>query len=240
MQKTIVFDFGGSIVVPEGIDTLFLAKFQEFLRSLLKKEGELRIILVIGGGATARVYQEAYRALCDSSPATTKQGKEQDAKLDTIGIAATKLNASLLHALLGEFCQEPVVEDPSNPGEFTGRVLIGAGWKPGFSTDYDAVLLAEKFGADLLLNLSNISQIYSEDPKKNPEAKPLDSLTWSEYQKMNLQEWSPGANLPFDPVATAHAKSIGLKVVSLNGRNLENLTDFLEGRSFVGTVIESE
>jgi hypothetical protein len=40
---------------------------------------------------------------------------------------------------------------------FSGRVLMAAGWKPGFSTDYDAVVLAERFGARIrILMLSNI------------------------------------------------------------------------------------
>ncbi len=227
-MKTLVFDFGGSIIVPNEIDTDFLKKFRTFLSQRLEQDKDLRAIIVVGGGSPARVYQNAYKALQDHADHDT---------LDRIGIAATKLNASLLVALFAEYCEQPVVEDPSNPGEFTGRILVGAGWKPGFSSDFDAVLLAEKFQAQSLMNLSNITQIYSDDPNKNPQAKPYSSMTWAQYEKLCGTEWVPGANLPFDPVATAHAKKIGLHVTTMNGRNLDNLANFLDGKEFIGTEI---
>ena len=114
---------------------------------------------------------------------------------------------------------------------------MAAGWKPGFSTDYDAVVLAERFGADKILMLSNIAQVYDDDPRKNPAAKPLDRLTWDEYRIMAGSEWMPGANVPFDPVATARASKAGLTVVAAAGSDLENLEAILAGRKFIGTII---
>jgi uridylate kinase len=57
---------------------------------------------------------------------------------------------------MGELCNQDVVTNPMEVAPLTGRVMVAAGWKPGFSTDYDAVLLAERFKADAVLNLSNI------------------------------------------------------------------------------------
>jgi len=118
-----------------------------------------------------------------------------------------------------------------------GRVLVAAGWKPGFSTDYDAVLLAERFDARRILNLSNIAKVYTEDPRSNPAAKPIDAISWTDFRAIVGDEWSPGRNVPFDPVATRKAAELGLSVICAAGRDLDNLRRILEGESFAGTTI---
>jgi uridylate kinase len=147
------------------------------------------------------------------------------------------LNAELMRALLGPLCPDPVVTDPSAEFTFSGRVLMAAGWKPGFSTDYDAVVLAERFNATRILMLSNIAQIYDSDPKLNPKAKPLTRLSWKDYKAMAGTEWKPGANVPFDPVATKRASEAGLTIIAAAGRDLDNLGAILRGDDFVGTTI---
>ena len=114
---------------------------------------------------------------------------------------------------------------------------MAAGWKPGFSTDFDAVVLAERFGAKTVVNLSNIAQVYTDDPKKNPDAKPLVSATWPEFQKIVGTEWNPGLNAPFDPIATKKAADLGLTVVVAAGSNLPNLDKILRDEPFFGTTI---
>jgi len=75
---------------------------------------------------------------------------------DWLGITATKMNAQLLKAIFSGLCTQEVINDPTAPIEFSGRILVASGWKPGFSTDTDAVYLAERFGAKTIINLSNI------------------------------------------------------------------------------------
>ena len=82
--------------------------------------------------------------------------------------------------MLRAWCVEDLVTDPTAVSVFAGRVLVAAGWKPGFSTDNDAVVLAQRFSAQTVVNLSNIAKVYSEDPKKNPAARPVDRLSWKE------------------------------------------------------------
>ena len=117
------------------------------------------------------------------------------------------------------------------------RVLVAAGWKPGFSTDFDAVVLAERFEAKTVINLSNIAQVYTDDPKKNPDARPLEAVSWPEFQKIVGTEWNPGLNAPFDPVATKKAAELGLSVYVAAGSDLPNLDKILRGQPFFGTVI---
>jgi uridylate kinase len=224
-----VISLGGSIVAPDGVDEVFLKDFTALIGEFLERDEKRRFIFVVGGGGPARAWQKAYRAVC-SSPV--------DEQADWIGIMATRLNAQLVRSIMGEWCTQEVVTDPTQVEPLMGRVLVAAGWKPGFSSDYDAVLLAERFHANAVINLSNIEKVYSDDPKKNPDAKPIDSISWVDFCSMVGDEWVPGKNVPFDPVASRHAARIGLKVICAAGKNLPNLKKILLEENFIGTTIQ--
>jgi uridylate kinase len=216
------------MIAPDGVDVKFLKEFRSTIERWLEEDQTRRVILITGGGAPARVYQKAYREIA---------ANPENAAQDWIGIAATRLNAALVKAIFDEHCPDDVVTDPTAPFEWTGRVLVASGWKPGFSTDFDAVLLAERFSAQTVVNLSNIAKVYTDDPRKNPDAKPLDKVTWAEFQKLVGTEWNPGLNAPFDPIATKKAAELGLTVCVAAGSNLANLADILRGKPFVGTTV---
>jgi uridylate kinase len=227
---TTVLSLGGSIVAPEGPDPAFIKAFVGLVREHLGGDPARRLILVVGGGGPARLWQKAYREVVPAADA----GAEAQ---DWIGIMATRLNAQLVKAVLGELCPQEVVVDPSGISVFMGRVLVASGWKPGFSTDFDAVLLAERFGASQIVNLSNIAKVYSDDPKTNPSARPVDRLSWGEMRAIVGDEWTPGKNTPFDPTAARAAAQSRIRVIFAEGRNLHNLSEILAGRDFVGTTI---
>jgi uridylate kinase len=231
---TKVLSLGGSIVAPEGPDPVFISSFRSLVGEYLAASADRRLILVVGGGGPARSWQKAYRDVV----ADDKDGDRATPEAqDWIGIMATRLNAQLVKAVFGPLCPQEVVTDPTSVDIFMGRILVAAGWKPGFSTDNDAVLLAEKFGADEVLNLSNIAKVYTDDPRTNPLATPIDSISWADFKKIVGEDWTPGKNLPFDPVATKRAAELKLRVVCAAGRELANLRAILEGEDFVGTVI---
>lgn len=226
-----VLSVGGSIVAPDAPDTEFLTKFSRLVRDWLSEDSSRKLILVVGGGGPARSYQNAYRSILrDVDDANNDQ-------TDWIGIMATRLNAQLLHGIFSDICPDSVVYDPTQVTEFSGKVLIAAGWKPGFSTDTDAVVLAERFAARTVVNLSNIEKVYTDDPKKNPNAKPVDSITWKDFRAMVGDEWTPGKNCPFDPIASRLAEKNGITVVCAGGKNIENIRKILDGKPFVGTTI---
>ncbi|MCL2197128.1 MAG: UMP kinase [Treponema sp.] len=225
-----VISLGGSIVAPDNVDVVFLKSFVGLIRSFMEEDNNRRFIFVVGGGGPARGYQNAYKEISQGD-------KFKNDEADWIGIMATRLNAQLIKAVMGEWCAQDVVTNPGEVAPLTGHVLVAAGWKPGFSTDYDAVLLAERFGANLLINLSNIEKVYTADPKVDPNAKPIDKITWTDFRAMVGDEWVPGKNVPFDPVASRHAQKIGLKVICAAGKNLENLKNILNDKDFTGTTI---
>ncbi|MDR2663448.1 MAG: UMP kinase [Treponema sp.] len=223
-----VISLGGSIVAPEQADVPFLRDFVSLLGDFLDGDDKRRFILVVGGGGPARIWQRAYREIVPVP---------RDEEADWIGVMATRLNAQLVKAILGDRCTQNVIVDPSKVGPFVGKVLVAAGWKPGFSSDYDAVLLAERFQAESVINLSNISQVHTGDPRKDPDAKPIETISWEDFRALVGDEWVPGKNVPFDPVASRHAARLGLKVICAAGRDLPNLRLILEEKPFLGTVI---
>ncbi len=223
-----IISLGGSIVAPDEVDTTFVSKFKKLIVAYLQEAASNKIILIVGGGAPARAYQNAFKNIVPNAPNDDQ---------DWIGIMATRLNAELIRASFVPYCQDPVVTDPSAAIEFGGQVLVAAGWKPGFSTDFDAVYLADRFGAKTVINLSNISKVFTADPKEDPNAKAVDAMTWSDFRAMVGDSWQPGRNVPFDPIASKKAEQLGLKVIVAGGRDLNNLRKILDGQDFFGTVI---
>lgn len=231
MNNLAIISLGGSIIAPDKVDTAFLRQLNEALRTYLIEDRSRKIILVCGGGSPARVYQQAMREIREDVDSE---------ELDWLGIRATHINGQLVKAMLSEFCTDNLITDPTGHINFRGQVLVAAGWKPGFSTDNDAVILAERFEGRLIINLSNTAKVYTDDPKKNPDAKPLDSISWADYRTMVGNQWAPGKSTPFDPIASKRAEKMHMKVVCADGRNIRNTMDILYGRPFLGTVIGDE
>ena len=225
-KNPVIISLGGSIVVPDEIDVPFLKDFRSLILSRVRK-GQ-RFIIIVGGGRTCRKYQKAAKEI-------TKQTAED---LDWIGIHSTRLNAQLMHSILREACHPLVLRDYNEKINTSDSVIIATGWKPGHSTDFDAVMWARNFKARTILNLSDVDYVYTADPKFDKSAKPVRKISWRDFRKLVGNKWDPGANKVFDPVAAAGAQKLSLKVVIMNGRNLSNLEDFLSGKSFKGTIIE--
>ena len=227
MQLTVL-SVGGSIIAPNDVDTKFLASFREAIIDYLEKNKDAKLIFVCGGGAPARIWQNAFKSV---------RGNVDSDIQDWIGVKATHLNGMLLKAIFSDYCSDDLVVNPTLDIPFNGRILVAGGWKPGFSTDTDAVYLARKFGGKLVINLSNIAKVYTDDPRKNPNATPIDTIGWSDFRKMVGDEWVPGKNTPFDPIASKLAEEDGMKVICANGRNIANTIAILNGEEFEGTTI---
>ena len=223
---TVVFSLGGSLIAPDGIDTRFLAGFRRVMQAFVRRGN--RAIIICGGGQTSRAYTDALKRLMPGVDAAT---------LDWLGIAATQLNAVLVRDLFGQSAEPRILYNPTQKIRTSKRIIVGSGWRPGCSSDKDAVLAARTYGVSTVVNLSNIDYVYDRDPKRFTRAKPMPSLTWLAFQKIVGRVWQPGAHAPFDPVAARLARRWSLRLVVMRGGNLENLQAFLTGRAFRGTVI---
>ena len=227
MTKKFIIALGGSVICPKDINTDFLNKFSLFIKKEVKKGN--KFIIVIGGGNIARVYQEA----------ALKITKLSDENKDWLGIHATRLNARLLRII---FKQEanPIIFDQrfkiKNFGRFS--IIIGSGWKPGWSTDFVTTQIAVDYGINEVIILGKPDHVYTADPAKDKKAKPIEEISWSDYQKLIPKKWSPGLHAPVDPVAADLAKKKKLKVIVANATDLNNLGKILKGKEFKGTTLK--
>lgn len=225
-KQTVVISLGGSIIIPGKIQVEFLKLFKKFILEFLKKN--YRFIIVAGGGAIARDYQEAASKITEVS----------DEDKDWLGIHATRFNAHLLRTIFKKEAYPVVLDSPHK--EMDGErynLFIASGWRPGWSTDYDAVLLAQRFKADKIINASNITYVHEKDINLHPTAKPIKKISWRNYRKLIGSQWKPGLSAPFDPIAAKTAEEFKMTVIVTKGTDLENLKNILTNKKFKGTII---
>jgi len=218
MADTYVLSLGGSILSPTIVDTDFVKKFREFILA-----HDSNFVIITGGGSVAREYQNALREV----------GVTDHTAQDWVGIMATRLNAVYLANVLNA----ELIPDFNPELVQSGKLVVGAGYEPGHSSDMDAVLVAEKIGAKAVVNLSNIKQVYTSDPRMNPDAKPIKNITWDNFLELLPTEWKPGLSSPFDPIAARKAKDMGIDVAIINGKDIDSLSNYLDGKEFIGTLI---
>lgn len=227
-QKTII-SLGGSLIVPSTgtIDAHYLSSFSQLVRNYLHTH---QFFIIAGGGKTARNYIDAAELVVPELDNNDK---------DWLGIHATRLNAHLLRTIFNDIARPEIITDPTQKIDKEYVVNIGAGFRPGNSTDYIAAKLAVTNGIPKIINLSNITHAYNKDPAKYNDAKPLERATWTEFCKIVGDKWTPGLNAPFDPIASALAKENKLEVIIADGKNLFNLDNILQAKPYIGTTISA-
>ncbi len=229
-HETVVMSVGGSLIVPDAIDTRFLTDFKNLIEHQITFSGR-RFIIIAGGGKTARRYQDAAAAVTELDP--------ED--LDWMGIHATRLNGHLLRTIFRDIAHPEMITNPDEIADVPkeSSLIIAAGYRPGASTDLRAVQIAINRGAKRVINLSNIDYVYTDDPRKNPAATKIEDTTWTDFMRLIPTEWNPGLSSPFDPVAARTAHQHNLEVTIINGQKPDELENYLEGKPFVGTKIHS-
>lgn len=221
-----IVSLGGSLIVPDQIDVVFLQKFKSLIERHVAK-GK-RFIIITGGGKVCRRYQSALTDL------------REDATIDDVdwvGIYATHMNGQLMRSVFKDLVHAELLTDPSQIDFKDAPVVIGAGWKPGWSTDYVMIDVAHRTDSTHVINLSNVEYVYDSDPRENPNAQKYEDLTWQQYRGFIPEEWSPGLSTPFDPIASAKAQEYGIEVAIIKGQNLESFENYLNGKPFEGTRI---
>jgi uridylate kinase len=222
-KEKIIISLGGSLVAPGEIDVGFLKNFQHCLEKYFDK---YQFFIFVGGGKVCRNYQ---KALAEFGAAAEDR--------DWMGIKISRLNAEVVKQVFLENCYDEIIADPVKKLKTDKNIAVGAGFKPGNSTDYVAVLSAKANSIGTIINLTNIDYVFDKDPGKFPDAKPIKEITWEDFRKIVGEKWTPGFSSPFDPEASKLAQELKLKVAVINGKNLDRLEDFLNNKNFTGTII---
>lgn len=225
--KATVISLGGSVITTEaGIDTEFLRVFRT---AITERIPERTFYIIAGGGSTARMYQQGLANTVDPT----------DDELDWMGIHATRLNGQLIRLVFSDTAHGDAVLSPEAAEAAQAPIIVGAaGATPGRSSDYGSLAIAKAVGADHVIELSDVSHIYSADPDTNPDAKAFDSLSWTDYRELIPGSWEPGLHVPFDPVSAEFAQNNKLEVAIMSGESINNFTNFLDNKEFVGTTIK--
>lgn len=229
VKETIIVSLGGSLVAPgelsvqAGIDTPFLKVFRKII---VKHLNTKRFFIFVGGGKISRNYQKALLAF-----------GADNIERDLAGIDVSRLNAKVVGRAFGDLAFSEIITNPTKKIITRKDVVIGAGWKPGWSTDYCAVTFAKNMGIKTIINLTNIDYVYDKDPDKFKSAKAIKELHWKDFRKIVGSKWNPGLSVPFDPRASKEAEILRIKVVVINGKKPERLENFLYSKPFIGTTI---
>jgi len=227
-KELVVVSIGGSILIPGENDSAFISELAKMLRRVSSR---VDVAVVCGGGKIARYYTNTGREL---------GGSEYD--LDMLGIGCTRLNAGLLALSLGDVSSKdiPITIDDAAEAFSTGRIIVMGGTEPGHTTDAVATMLARELGGKRVVNATSVDAVYSDDPRKNPDAVRYDRLTIDELEKLVYSDHGAGKSSVFDPLGVQIAKSEKIDIMMVDGRNLDELEKAIAGDPFNGTFIDSQ
>ncbi|BEP16887.1 UMP kinase [Pyrofollis japonicus] len=223
-KQTVVIKISGKHIDPD--KTSLIRDYVAVLRSL-HQEG-YRIAVVVGGGPTARKYIAAARSV----------GANR-AFQDILGIEAARLNARLLAAALHP---DAYPEPPRSIWEAleaaaTGKIVVAGGFQPGQSTAGVAAVLAEALNADLLVVATTVDGVYTDDPRRNPQAQLIPRLSYERLREVLSQTVEPGRYELLDPLAITVLERSGIKTRIVNGLEPVNVYKAVHMED-VGSLVE--
>ncbi len=187
-----------------------------------------QLVTVAGGGQNARVYIEAARKL-----------GADESTCDLLGIGVTRANADLLRLALGAVAVSkiPTLLSELNNYVAVGKAVVLGGLQPGQSTNAVAALAAEITRADFLVNATDVSGVYTADPKKDPKAKLLRSVSVDK-----LLSWAMAGDVYagryelLDPLALKIMQRARIPTRFVSLEDPSNITSALRGRD-IGTLV---
>ena len=235
MSGVHVVALGGSLLRPE--EAKQRTQWFGLLRQLvvhLEGNGR-RLALVVGGGLPAREGIDLVKGMIDDRH-----------RLDHIGIAGTRLNATVLQQLLQAVGCDVAPEVPTSVEQARylmeqHHVVVMGGTVPGHTTDTVAVKLAAAVDARHCIIATNVAHVHSKDPRHHDDAEPISTMTLDELGAITGVgvPLEPGASAVVDPMAVAAAMEAGLDLAVLDGREVARLEAALDGQPFEGTLIRA-
>jgi uridylate kinase len=230
--KRLLLKVSGEVFGSEG-HSIDMEKVDGFARELIEAHGTgIELAVVSGGGNILRGA-----VLCSEG--------DDRVSSDYMGMLATVINALALQGALERGGVEAVVMTPFSlemaAERFVrrqalrhlreGRIVLMAGGtgNPYFTTDSAAALRAAEIGADALVKGTKVDGVYDSDPKTNPDATRMDSLTYTDILKLELKV--------MDAVAVALCRDNGIPIVVFDILTRGNLQRVIMGET-VGTIVQ--
>ena len=222
----VVVRIGGSVLASPP-DPVVINKYVSLLKDL-KRQGH-EVVAVVGGGSIARSFIRIAEEMGLS-----------ESEQDEIAISVSRLIAQLLVKGLADLGSRVVPASIDEAVELLkrGEVVVMGGLKPGMTTDAVAAMLAERLGADLLVKATDQEGIYSKDPRKYPDAKKIDVLSFDDlFRLFEEDRHRAGIHQVLDPEAVQLLQKKRTRTIVVNGFNPENISLAVRGEK-IGTVIQ--
>ncbi|MDQ2859351.1 MAG: UMP kinase [Pseudomonadota bacterium] len=230
--RRILLKVSGEVLMgdaPFGIDMTTLDAVAADIAAVVK--GGIELCLVTGGGNILRGVSMAGRGM-------------ERASADYMGMLATVLNALALQSALEKagvhtrvqsaipmdaVC-EPYIRRRALRHLEKGRVVIFAAGlgAPFFTTDTPAALRAAEMGCDALFKGTSVDGVYTADPKRDPEAKRYERLSYHEVLSKNLKV--------MDASAIALMRDNAIPIVVFSIREPGNLLRVVRGGGVFTTI----
>jgi uridylate kinase len=237
MSRRVVLKISGEALASSASDQTIDAKVVDFLASEIAKateSGELELALVVGGG---NIWRGASGELAGMNRANS----------DIMGMLGTIINALALQDAIENHGRQARVMTAINMDQVAepyirrravrhlekGRIVIFAAGmgNPYFTTDTPAAQRAAEIEAEIVLKGTHggIDGVYSEDPKKNPNATKYETVSFDETIQKELRV--------MDLTAITFCKDNGLPIRVFDLMKTDNLRRALAGEA-VGTLVK--
>ena len=229
-KKIVIISLGGSLIIPNKINTEFLNQFKKLL---IKNQRKYKFIVVCGGGKTARTY---IQGLEDQK---IKQKKKQLLQ-SYLGIASTRLNARFMTHFFGEDTHQGI---PHNMTQIKGLLrknsIIFCGalrYSKNQTSDSTSAKLARHFNTQFI-NLTNVKGLYTKNPKKFRSAEFIPEISHKDFlKKAKTIPFTPGQHFVLDQKAAKIIKKSNITTFIL-GQDMKQLNNLLNKKHFIGTRI---
>jgi len=161
--------------------------------------------------------------------ATVMNGLALRDALERVGVPARVQTAVQMNAVAEPYIRLRAVRHLEK-----GRVVIIAGGtgNPYFTTDTAGALRAMEINADVLIKATKVNGVYSEDPKKNPEATRFARLNYEQVLRSQFEV--------MDMTAFTLCRENNMPIMVLNFWNGDDLLQAVQGNNDVGTLINAD
>ena len=233
MHDSIVIALGGSLLSDEDSDKIesWKINFVNLISSIINLG--MNVLIVVGGGKLAR------RNISKAK----ENGINDKFELDLIGIEATRENAKEIINLFSNIQNlNKTVPKSIEDGSISFRnydLTIMGGTVPGHTTDAVAIKMAKELNSKLVVIATNVSHVYTSDPRVDPNASPIEKISLNELGILSGvgKPIQPGSSFAVDPVGVGIAIENNLPLVILNGHDVDNLRKAIYGERFKGTMV---
>ena len=195
---------------------------------------DVEVALVVGGGNIWRGLSASQRGMDRATAdymgmlATVMNGLAIQSELEALNVPTRVQTAIEMKNVAESFIRRRAIRHL----ELKRVVIFVAGTgNPFFSTDTTAALRASEMGAEVILKATKVDGIYDSDPKKNPDAKRYETLTFAEALTRRLQV--------MDSTAFSLCMDNKVPIIVFDMMKRENIRDAVLGKP-VGTIVSGD